>query len=381
MTGDKTRGGTDSKADAGKAPAESGMPAPAAEPAIPFRLLIAGISLFYLSGALFLLLAALLWLASDVLLLVFASILVAVLLRGASKLLGRKLGLNDGTALALVLLIMLLVIGLGGYFLTPSIAAQASELVMALPASVERLRAYLSDYEWFRNLMESLPPAQEMLPSASTVLNQARAVFAGTLGFLAKLTIVLFVGIYLALQPGLYLNGLLKLLPQRRRPRMRKVLNEVGETLELWLIGKLVGMVIVGTATSIALSLLGVPLAVTLGLITGILNFIPYLGPLLAAIPMLLIAFSQGPTLALYVLVFYAVLQFLESYFLTPFVDRRTVSLPPALTISAQVLMGIFFGLLGVTLATPLVATMYVLVVMLYVQDVLGDDATIPSER
>ncbi|HEV2612076.1 MAG TPA: AI-2E family transporter [Noviherbaspirillum sp.] len=345
------------------------------------RSLLLAITLFYAFGALFLLAIVTLWLASDILLLVFASILVAVFLSGTSNLLVQRFKLPPKLSLPTVLLLIGIAAGLGGYFLIPRISAQGAELMTTLPNSVERLIAYLSGYEWFRGLTQSMPPAQELLPGFSKILNQARIVFSGMFTFVAKLTIVLFVGVYLAAQPHLYVNGFLKLFPPRRRNRAREVLYEIGDTLKLWLIGKLIGMIIVGTATSLALGLLGVPLAVTLGLITGLLNFIPYLGPLIAGIPMVLIAFSQGPTLALYTMLFYVVLQLAESYLLTPFVDRRTVYLPPALTITVQVFMGIFFGLLGITLATPLAACVYVLIAMLYVQDVLNDSTTMPSER
>ncbi|WP_420473766.1 AI-2E family transporter [Noviherbaspirillum sp. ST9] len=151
--------------------------------------------------------------------------------------------------------------------------------------------------------------------------------------------------------------------------------------MSLWLRGKLLSMTVVGAATAIGLTILGVPLALALGLVAGLLDFIPYIGPVLAAIPALLIAFSQGPMLALYVILLFIVLQLLEGYLLLPLIERKTVSMPPALTITMQVLMGLAFGLAGIALATPLTAVVAVLVAMLYVEDVLDDRVNLPAEK
>lgn len=340
----------------------------------PLRLVAYGILFFYAFGLLFTALALTLWFAADILLLVFASILLAVFLRGCSKYLSQMLNLPVGLSLLMVVSALFLVLALLGNLLAPSLIAQGWQLYAAVPVSLERVYLYLLRYDWFLNLVQMLPPLRDMVPEISKLLTQAQAVFSGVLNVTTQLALVLFLGLYLAAQPGIYLRGLLRLFPDHKKPRMQAVLDELEHTLTMWLLGKLVGMVIIGTATSMALGMLGVPLAGALGLITGLLNFIPYLGPILAAIPTLLIAFSKEPMLALYAMLFYVGLQLAESYILTPFVDRRTVSLPPALTITVQVMMGIFFGLIGVMLATPLAAVAYVLINMLYVEDVLGGE-------
>ena len=348
--------------------------APQPENRSPLQLLAYGVAFFYGIGLLFIALALTLWFAADLLLLVFASILLAVFLRSCSKLVSRTLRLPVGMALLLVVTLLILAFILITYLLAPSLIAQGRQLYEAVPLSLERLYWYLLRYDWFHSVVQTIPPLQDMVPELSKVLNQAQVVFSSVLNLTTKLVLVLFIGLYLAAQPGIYIRGLLKLFPRRKKPRMQTVLNELEHTLTLWLFGKLVGMVIIGSATGMALAMLGVPLAGALGLITGLLNFIPYLGPVLAAIPTLLIAFSAEPMLALYALLFYVGLQLAESYILTPFVDRRTVSLPPALTITVQVMMGIFFGLVGIMLATPLAAVGHVLINMLYVEDVLGED-------
>lgn len=362
-------------------PASPAPPENPCWPRSPLQLLAYGLALFYGLGLLFIALALTLWYASDILLLVFASILLAVFLRGCSKLVSRSFTLPIGLALFLVLVLLGLLFTLTIYLLAPSLIAQGRQLYEAVPQSLDRLYFYLLGYDWFHSVVQTVPPLQDLVPEFSKLLSQAQAVFSGVLNLATKLALVLFLGLYMAAQPGIYLRGLIRLFPVAKKTRMRGVLNELEHTLTMWLLGKLVGMVIIGTATGMVLSLLGVPLAGALGLITGLLNFIPYLGPILGAIPTLLIAFSQQPMLAVYALLFYVSLQLTESYIITPVVDRRTVSLPPALTITVQVMMGIFFGLLGIALATPLAAVAYVLINMLYVEDVLGEksDGHTPS--
>lgn len=340
----------------------------------PLQLLAYGVAFFYGLGLLFVALALTIWFTVDILLLVFAAILFAVFLRACSKLLSGSFNIPVGLALLTVLIMLALVLVAMAKWMAPSLIAQAQQLYEAVPQSLDRLYFYLLGFDWFHSVAQTIPPLQDMVPEFSKVLTQAQAVFTGVLDVATKLALVLFLGLYLAAQPGVYIRGLITLFPHSKKARVRAVLHELEHTLTMWLLGKLVGMVIIGTTTGMALSFLGVPLAGALGLITGLLNFIPYLGPTFGAIPTLLIAFSKEPMLAVYALLFYVSLQLLESYIITPFVDRRTVSLPPALTITVQVMMGIFFGLIGIMLATPLAAVAYVLINMLYVQDVLGDE-------
>jgi predicted PurR-regulated permease PerM len=133
-------------------------------------------------------------------------------------------------------------------------------------------------------------------------------------------------------------------------------------------------MSIVGILTSLGLWLLGVPLPITLGFVAAFLTFIPNLGPLLAAVPQALLALNVGPQTVVYVLIFNLVLQGVESYLFTPIIQRHEVTLPPILTIAAQLLMGVLFGIIGVMMAAPLVVATMVIVQMLYVHDYLGDE-------
>ena len=318
------------------------------------------------------LLVALLWAATDLLLLLFASVLVACFLRGCANVLSARSGIPAGWSLATVL--MLVLGGLAGivWLLAPQVAAQADDLQRGVRHAVQQLGAYITQYEWGRRMLSEMPGVAE-LARRGNLLARVTGIFSSTLGFIANTVLVAFLGVYLAAAPGIYTRGIVRLFPKHRRPRIAEVLALVGETLRHWLVGRAFLMVTNGALTAIGLWLLGIPLALTLGLIAGLLNFIPNIGPLIAGVPAVLIAWTVGPMPALYVLVLYVVLQSLDGYVLTPLVQQRTVALAPALTIAAQVLFGVLAGTMGLLLATPLTAAALVIVRKLYLEDVLGD--------
>jgi predicted PurR-regulated permease PerM len=321
-----------------------------------------------------LLVVALVWIAIDVLLLVFAGLLLATFVRTLSDLLEERTSLRGRWALGAVLVSLLGILVVGGALFAPEVATQVEQLGQRLPQAAERAEELVRSTAWGGQLLEQLPAnLSGLLAGQWGVLSRATGFFSTTLGVLANLGIVLFVGVYVAVDPEPYRAGLLRLVPISRRERALQVLAAVHHAMRWWLFGQLLSMTLIGTATAIGLSILGVPLALALGLLTALLTFIPFLGPLLSVVPATLLAFVQSPTLALYVVALYAGVQFLESNFVTPLVQERAVSLPPALTIAAQVLAGILLGALGVLLATPLTAVALVLVRMLYVEDILGD--------
>lgn len=357
-------------------PHETRVPLPKPDIGFVQRVLVV-----YAFGALFLLLIATVWFATKALLLAFASILVAILLSDASRAFERLLGLTRKGALGVVMLLVLVIFGLAGWLLAPQVVDQTNQLISQIPDSIQRLREYLERHPTFQQISRYLPPPEQMVSSVTSIASQAGGIFSGLLGAIGNALIILFVSVYLAAQPQVYLKGIVKLLPPDKRPRGWAVLNELAETLSLWLRGKLVSMAVVGVATATGLTLLGVPLGLALGLLAGLLDFIPYIGPILAAVPSVLIAFSQSPSLAFYVVLLFIGIQILEGYLLLPLVERKAVSLPPAMTITMQVLMGLAFGLTGIALATPFTAVLTVLVAMLYVEEALGDQVTLPTEK
>ncbi len=324
-------------------------------------------------AALFILGLAAVWFAADALLLVFACILFAVLLYKLSDMLAQRTNMKRQVALALVVLLLFAVVGLGGWAMAPQIAEQSGKLAETVPQSIEKLQEFVKQHPVLQRVAAELPPPEQALKQMSSLVPNAGLFFGGVIGALGNVVIILFVGIYFAASPHLYTNGFIKLVPQAKRPRARQVMKKMGDTLGSWLLGKSISMLIVGVATSVGLGLLGVPLGLLLGIIAGLLDFVPYLGPILAGIPAVLIAFSISPDLALYTILLFTGVQLVEGYLLQPLIESRAVDLPPALTIVMQLVFGTLFGFAGVALATPLAAALKVLVQMLYVEDVLGD--------
>ena len=334
----------------------------------------------YAIGALFLALAAVVWLGGDVLLLLFACILLALLLYMASRKVQRWLPVSRGIALAIVVVAGCAMIGLGGWLMAPQIGEQSGTLVDALPKALDKVRAMLGDIPLLRSIGGSLPSNEDLMEQMRSVLPRTGLFFSGLLGLIGNIAIIIFVGIYFAAQPRIYIEGIITLAPFSKRARTREVLLEIYATLSQWLAGKLLSMLVVGVASTAGLLLLDVPLALVLGILAGLLDFVPYVGPIMAGVPAVLVAFSESPATALYVVLLFVFIQTAEGYLLLPLVERRTVSLPPALTIMMQALLGAMWGFAGVALATPIAAVAAVLVSMLYVQDMLGDPVKTPSE-
>ncbi len=315
---------------------------------------------------------ALLALAADVLLLVFAGLLFAVLLGSVADAIVRVSGLGRGLALGLTVLALLTTLAGTAWALWPSVSEQADQLATQLPAAVGELRHWFEGRAWGRWLLGRAEPGQ--MADGATLMDQATGVLVTTIGALAALVIILFVGLYVAAQPDLYRRGLLRLVPVARRRRADEVLMEVIGVLRWWLIGKILSMALVGVLTTVGLWWLGVPLALTFGLLAAALTFIPNFGPVLSVVPPALLALADDPAQALKVAALYLAIQTVESYAVTPLIQRRTVSMPPALTITSQLVLGVLVGGIGVAVATPLTAATMTVVRMLYVEDLLERD-------
>jgi predicted PurR-regulated permease PerM len=312
------------------------------------------------------------WFARDVLLLAFAGVLFGVFFRRLAMGISRHSPLSPRWSLALVTLGIVGVL-VGVFWLRgPAIGEEVRMLREELPQAAQALRARLESYPMWRQLEQSMPSAAQVMPSDPAAVMRITGVVSRTFGALASFAIVLFLGIVFAATPQTYVRGALALLPESRVPRARQVLARIYDTLWWWLIGRMASMTFIGVVTGVGLWLLGVPLAFALGLLAALLSFIPNLGPILAYVPAVLLALANGPMQALWVTLLYGGVQLVESYALDPYIDRKTVYLPPALTVVAQLVLALACGLLGVALAAPLVATLVVLVTMLYVQDVLG---------
>lgn len=316
-------------------------------------------------------LALLVWSLARVMLVVFAGLLLSVLLRHLADRTTKYLPVGRGVALGLVgLLIILFLVGAGWLF-GAQLVQQFQGLFENIPAALGQLDEQLQDNQLFQFLVS---PLQEVDPGAllgQGVIGPVTDIAYGTVEMMVSILVILLIGIYLSVSPGWYREGLIQLLPVAQRDRAREVLLESDRLLWGWLIGQFVAMIFVGALTTAGLLLLGAPMALALGLIAGILNFVPVIGPIVASIPAILVSFTEGPMLALYVLILYIVIQQLESYLIVPLVQRWAVALPPVLTIVAIIASGILFGVPGVLLATPLMVLIIGLVRMTYVEDML----------
>jgi predicted PurR-regulated permease PerM len=310
------------------------------------------------------------WYASDVFLVLFAGILIAVLLRAPTNWLVERAKLREGVALALSITALALFVVVVVYVFAFPMAEQVGQLLDTLPRSMARMRQWMRQYEWAKPLQPMIVELSRMRFDFQT-LGRARGVISSTFSALGGVAVAFFIGIYLAAQPRLYQRGMMHLLPRKGRPRAYEVMDEIGAVLRWWLVGRLITMTMVGLAAGIGLWWLQVPLAFTLGVLTGVLEFIPYIGPILAAAAPLLISFNIDPQLAFYVLLLYVGIQTAENYLLSPMVDQRAVALPPALVIFGTLLLAALAGPLGVVLASPLIAAGMVAVKLLYVEDVV----------
>lgn len=322
---------------------------------------------------LFIAIAAAVVLAADALLLVFACILMAILFYKLSEIMARRLHMNRKVALAIVVVALTAIVGIGGWAMAPQISEQSTKLAEEIPAAVKRLQGEVQQHPLLKRVVDELPPPEQIVKQMGDMVPNAGLFFGGVIGALGNVVIILFVGIYFATSPQLYTQGALRLVPPAKRPRAREVQQELGKTLASWLLGKAASMLIVGVATTAGLMMLDVPLALILGIIAGLLDFIPYLGPIMAGIPAVLLALSISPDLALYTALLFLGVQMVEGYVLQPMIEAKAVDLPPALVIVMQLVFGTLFGFAGVALATPLAAALAVLVKMLYIEDVLGD--------
>lgn len=327
---------------------------------------------------------ALVYFTFDIIMLIFAAALLAIFLRGLADLLRPWIPLSEGWLVLIVAVILLAVIAGASALLAPSVAEQARVLRTDVPVSAARAADYIAQFSWGQAIISHLPSTEDIFNrlDVRTLLSRVSGYFSSTIGAFGQVLVTILLAIYLAGEPRFYTNGFTRLVPVDKRERAGEILNAIYETLRWWLIGKAGSMIFIGVLTWIGLSIIGVPLALTLGLIAGLLSFIPNFGPIISAIPALLLAVIDSPISAVYVLGLYVGIQVVESNVVTPLIERETVELPPALTIIFQLALGAIIGGLGLVLATPLLAVVVVLVNMIYIEDILGDKTAVdvPAE-
>jgi predicted PurR-regulated permease PerM len=321
----------------------------------------------------------LLWYAIDVVLLAFVGILLAILLRAPAHWLVERFGWREGPALALVGAVTLVIVVALGALFGRGVASQSLQLIDRIPQIVQTIKEQLGESELGAQAVNLLEASGAFAGGEAQFLSRGLGLIGSTFGAIANILIVVFFAAFMAAQPSLYVDGLLFLVARKRRERVREVLHEIGHVLRRWLVGQSLLAGIVALVTSTGLALLGAPFPVALGLLAGLMEFVPYIGPFVAAIPAILVGFAEGPQVGLWVALLFLGVQMMESYIAAPLVQHKAVHLPPAVVLFSQVLMGVIVGALGVAVATPLAAAVMVAVSMLYVEDALGDESTKPG--
>jgi len=363
----------------------------------------------------------LLWFANALFLVTFLGILFAIAVSaGVDRL--ERLRIPRGVGAALIVLAFFgLLVGFGAW-LAPTLRSQGAELRQKLPEAVDRVEQWVnkrqsgflgillggsdvvtgpagatsSDSSAARDTTgaraaapASRPAAQAATPAADTSAAQAEGApqlhrriqeklsgasrylfpfLTHTVEALGGILIVVFLSIYLATDPQLYRRGVLALIPNRRRGQAALVMDRVADVLRKWLVTQLIAMLVIGTVTTVVLLMLRVEAAFALGVLAGLFEFIPTVGPLLSAIPGVAMGFLDSPEKAAVVAVAYWGIQFLENHILIPLLMKGGMDLPPALTVITQALLALVFGFLGLMVAVPLLATVMVMVQVLYVQ-------------
>ena len=365
----------------------------------------------------------LLWVANQIVIVAFLGTLFGVAVAsGVDKL--ERFRVPRGVGAAFIVISFLMILYTLGSMVAPTVAQQGHDLRQRLPDAVERAEKWLNskspslmssvlgnDTTEARALADSVrkngaipsgargaqgggvrdtaaanDSSGKLKTAPSTSLRQnigkklvgsVRYLFpflTSTFETLAGLLLILMMSVYIGSDPMTYKNGLLHLFPKRKRERMDEVMSAMSTMLRKWLVTQLIAMLVIGAASTIALLLLRVNAPFALGIIAGLLEFVPTIGPVLSAVPAIAMGFLDSPEKALYVGLAYLAIQQLENHLLIPLLMKGGMDLPPVLTIVTQGLMALLFGFLGLMIAVPLLAAVMVPVKMLYVEDALGDD-------
>ncbi|MBW7932214.1 MAG: AI-2E family transporter [Gemmatimonadaceae bacterium] len=337
----------------------------------------------------------LLWAARILALTAFLGVLFGLGAVPAVDALARR-GFRRGVASPLVVFgVVGLVIAMAGWS-APTLITQSQEIRTRFPAAIVKVEAWLSEHQ--PRLLDAIagaevaPPVADSLPTVADSTSRVEApqlhgrlvdafyrqvgrlkalalgILTSTLAVFGGFVLVLFLAVYIAADPDVYKRGLLLLFSPAARTRLSPVLDAIAVKLRRWLGTQAIAMLVIGTVTTIVLWIIGVRAALPLGILAGILEFIPNIGPTLSAIPAVVVAFVDSPQKALIVMIAYWGIQFLENNLLIPYLMKEQLDLPPALTMMTQVVMAYVFGLMGLFVATPLLAAIMVAVQMLHVE-------------
>ncbi len=309
----------------------------------------------------------LIWYLFGVVLMAFGAIILAMLVRLGAAPLIRWARLPEPLALLLSALVFLAVIGGTIYVFGTHVAAEMRDVIQRASTSSGWIESNLRGSEFGDWLLNNIAGTNVSLA------NVISRILRISTGFIEALIIVLICGVYIAAQPRLYRDGLIQLFPPRLHVRAAEIIDGIGEALRLWLVGQLIEMVLIGSLSAFAVWIIGVPSPLALRLIAGVGEFIPYLGPLIAAVPAILVALTKSPEAALWILGAYLVIHQIEGQLVTPLIQRRMISIPPAIMLLGVVSLTYLFGLIAVIFAAPIVVVIFAAVNLIYVRDTLGE--------
>ncbi len=308
----------------------------------------------------------------SVVLIGIAAVLVVVFFDGIARWLNNRLPVSIGWCRVIAVVAFLIVAGGIGWALAPYVSSQADQLSEQLPSSLQEVEQQVKQLPFGQKAVDYVKQ-EDFLKSLQSNTQKFFSAIFGFVGAMGTLYVIVFMGLLILASPQVYVEGIIHLVPKDRRERANEVLNILGQTLRSWLLGKLLSMLIVAIFTWIGLLILGVPLALILGITAGLLAFVPNFGPVVALVLGVLVAATQGPQKMLWTAGVYMLVQIIESNLLTPTIQKHQVSLPMALILFAQLVLGVYTGVLGLALATPIFAIVMMLIKTLYVEDVLGD--------
>lgn len=316
----------------------------------------------------------LVWYLIDVILMAMGAVLVAILLNLVADLLVRFLRFPQGPALFSSCIIIACGAALAGFYLVGAHVNQLQDILLRIHEAFNTLRQSLEGSEIGRLILGHLDGYN------STVAGVATGFLSASVGFLSATVISVVGGIYLAAQADVYREGLIGLLPHNLRANGRETLADMAGALRLWMLGQLISMALVGLMTALATSLIGLPSAFALGVIAGLFEFLPYLGPFLGAVPAVLVAMTQGLDTMLWTIGAYTLIQQIEGHLISPLISREMVYIPPLVSILGILAITAVFGRYAAIFAAPITVIIFVAVKKLYIRDSLGDATLIPGE-
>lgn len=318
-----------------------------------------------------------LWQLKDVLLLVFAAIVLANSLNLLARWLRKKLGIQRSAAVLIAVGLLIASLVLFFQIIVPPFAKQLQEIYVLVPQGINQLTTWLNsvdkvipdDFDRYLPNPESL--AQEVTPHAQRLLGRSFAFFSSSLGSVINVLLIVILGLMMLVNPDAYRNGFIRLFPSFYRRRVDGILQECEVSLGSWIVGALISMSVIAVLSTLGLYMIGVKAALANGVLAGLLNFIPNLGPTLSVVPPMAIALLDSPIKAAIVLGFYIAIQQFESNFLTPYVMSQQVNLLPAVTLLAQVFFATIFGFWGLLLALPLVVVCQIWIRRILIEDIM----------